>query len=224
MNIYHAWCDLKPGVRDTDFSDGVAQYMQHLRAQGLIESWRLTRRKLGFAPTGFGEFHVTIEFQDMAQLDRAFGQVAERSEPTEGFHFGVNSLAQNVRFARYRDFPACSAGGKTRAGSVRLVPIVGGAGVDLQRHIQRHRRVRRLLHHALHHGDRRLDFLDRHFEDQFVVHLQEHLRAQLGLLQLRLDADHGAADDVGGRALQARIDGRALVEGADRGFEFLISG
>jgi hypothetical protein len=30
MNIYHAWCDLKPGVRDTDFADGVAKYMGHL--------------------------------------------------------------------------------------------------------------------------------------------------------------------------------------------------
>jgi hypothetical protein len=31
--------------------------------------------------------------------------VAERSEPTEGYHFGVNSLVQTVRFALYRDFP-----------------------------------------------------------------------------------------------------------------------
>jgi hypothetical protein len=105
MNIYHAWCDLKPGVSDITFSDGVEQYMHHLRAQGLIESWRLTRRKLGLGADGLGEFHLMIEFIDMAQLDRAFNHVAKRSEPTEGFHFGVNSLAQNVRFALYRDFP-----------------------------------------------------------------------------------------------------------------------
>lgn len=24
MDLYHAWCDLKPGVRDTEFSDRVA--------------------------------------------------------------------------------------------------------------------------------------------------------------------------------------------------------
>ena len=56
----------------------------------------------------------------------------------------------------------------------------------------------------------------RHFENQLVVHLQQHLRLELCLLELRLDADHGAADDVGGGALQPRVDGRALVEGADR--------
>jgi hypothetical protein len=62
--------------------------MGHLKEQGLIESWRLTRRKLGLAPPG-----------------RAFERVAGRSEPVESVHFGVNSLAQNAVFALYRDFP-----------------------------------------------------------------------------------------------------------------------
>ncbi|HWK96323.1 MAG TPA: DUF6614 family protein [Pseudolabrys sp.] len=105
MNIYHAWCDLKPGVRDTDFSDGVAKYLGYLQTQGLIESWRLTRRKLGLGGEGLGEFHLMMEVRDLAQLDRAFGHVATRSEPVEGFHFGVNSLVHNARFALYRDFP-----------------------------------------------------------------------------------------------------------------------
>ena len=49
VNIYHAWCDLKVGVSDVDFSEGLAKYLDHLRTQGLIESWRLTRRKLGLS-------------------------------------------------------------------------------------------------------------------------------------------------------------------------------
>ncbi len=61
--------------------------MDHLRAQGLIESWRLTRRKLGFGPADLGDFHLMIEVKDLAQLDRAFDHVAERSESTETFHF-----------------------------------------------------------------------------------------------------------------------------------------
>ena len=105
MNIYHAWCDLKPGVSDIAFNESASKYLTHLQAKGMIESWRITRRKLGLARPELGEFHVTIEVKDLAQLDRAFDHVAERSEPTEGFHFGVNSLAQNVRFALYRDFP-----------------------------------------------------------------------------------------------------------------------
>jgi hypothetical protein len=63
------------------------------------------RRKLGLGAPGLGEFHVMIETKDLAQLDLAFERVAGRSEPVEGFHFGVNSLVANPVFALYRDFP-----------------------------------------------------------------------------------------------------------------------
>ena len=105
MDIYHAWCDLKPGVTDIRFCDQVTAYLGHLRQRGLIESWRLTRRKLGLGQPGLGEFHLMIETRDLAQLDAAFTHVAGRAEPVEGFHFGVNSLVENARFALYRDFP-----------------------------------------------------------------------------------------------------------------------
>ena len=105
MDIYHAWCNLKPGVGDLAFAEGVAQYMGHLKEQGLIAAWRLTRRKLGLAPTGFGEFHLMIEVENLAQLDAAFARAASRAAPTERVHFGVNSLVQDAVFALYRDFP-----------------------------------------------------------------------------------------------------------------------
>jgi hypothetical protein len=105
LDIYHVWCDLKPGVSDTTFADNVATYMDHLKQQDLIAGWRLTRRKLGLAPPGMGEFHLMIEARDLAQLEQAFEHVASRRDPVEGVHFAVNSLVQNAVFALYRDFP-----------------------------------------------------------------------------------------------------------------------
>jgi len=105
VDIYHAWCDLKPEVGDLTFCEQVAGYMGHLQEQGLIAGWRLTRRKLGLGAPGLGEFHIMIEVRDLAQLDAAFQRVASRGEPVEGFHFGVNSLVRNAMFALYRDFP-----------------------------------------------------------------------------------------------------------------------
>ncbi|MBV9251236.1 MAG: hypothetical protein JO227_18540 [Acetobacteraceae bacterium] len=105
MDIYHAWCDLKPGVSDTEFATKVAAYMEHLKEQGLIQAWRLTRRKLGLAPPCLREFHLMIEVLNLTQLEQAFQRAAGRREPVEGFHFGVNSMAQDVMFALYRDFP-----------------------------------------------------------------------------------------------------------------------
>jgi hypothetical protein len=105
MDIYHVWGDLKAGVGDLAFAENVARYMEHLKTQGLIEGWRLTRRKLGFGVPGLGEFHILIEVRDLAQLEKAFQRVGERREPVEGLHFDVNSLVQNAQFALYRDFP-----------------------------------------------------------------------------------------------------------------------
>ncbi len=105
MDIYHVWCNLKPGVTDVEFADKVAAYMEHLKAGGHIETWRLTRRKLGLGPPALGDFHLMIEVKDLTQLDHAFQHVASRDEPVESFHFGVNSLVQNAQFGLYREFP-----------------------------------------------------------------------------------------------------------------------
>src|SRR3981081_3708323 len=105
MNIYHVWCDLKPGIGDLLFSQKLAGYLGPMKETGRIEESRLPRRKLGLAPPALGEFHLMIEVRDLAQLDSAFDRVSGRREPVEGFHFGVNSLVTNATFALYRDFP-----------------------------------------------------------------------------------------------------------------------
>ena len=105
MDIYHVWCDLRPGVRDLQFYDNVAQCMEHLRGEGLIESWRLTRRKLGFGPAALGEWHLMMELRDLGQLEAAFQRMAGRGEPEEGLHHGMNALVANATFGLTRDFP-----------------------------------------------------------------------------------------------------------------------
>jgi hypothetical protein len=105
MDIYNAWFDLKAGVSDMEFCDRLKTYMDRLKSDGLMQGWRLTRRKLGLSAAAIGEFHLMMEFSGLTQLDQAFNQVGSRREPTEGVHFGVNSLVQNVQFALYRDFP-----------------------------------------------------------------------------------------------------------------------
>jgi hypothetical protein len=105
MDIYNAWFDLKAGVSDVEFSDRLTTYMDTLKNDGLMQGWRLMRRKLGLSAAPVGEFHLMMEFSDLAQLDSAFKRVGSRREPVEGVHFAVNSLVQNAQFALYRDFP-----------------------------------------------------------------------------------------------------------------------
>ncbi|MBM3517884.1 MAG: hypothetical protein FJX56_08425 [Alphaproteobacteria bacterium] len=105
MDIYHVWCDLRPGVRDLAFAEAVQRYLGGLKERELIAGFRLTRRKLGLGPPELGEWHIMIEVSGLAQLDQAFAAAAARAAPTEGLHHAVNSLVQNARFALYRDFP-----------------------------------------------------------------------------------------------------------------------
>ncbi|RDD61863.1 DUF6614 family protein [Ferruginivarius sediminum] len=105
MNVYHIWCELKEGARDSEFADAVHAYLGGLKAEGAITGYRLTRRKLGLGHPSLPEWHITIDFEDMAQMDRAFAQVSTRADPVEGLHHAVNSRVGHVFFALYRDFP-----------------------------------------------------------------------------------------------------------------------
>jgi hypothetical protein len=105
MDVYHIWCSLKPEVRDLEFATAVRAYFEHLKGAGLITGYRVTRRKLGLGPPQLPEWHITLDFENLSQIDNAFGHVASRADPVEGFHHAVNSKVQDVFFALYRDFP-----------------------------------------------------------------------------------------------------------------------
>lgn len=105
MNYYEIWVNLKDSRQDLAFCDAVNAYMGHLKSHGKLASWRLTRRKFGFGPDGLGEFHISIAFQDLAQLDAAFGVVATRAGEVERLHHPVYSMVTDFKSALYRDFP-----------------------------------------------------------------------------------------------------------------------
>ena len=105
MDTYEIWVNLSPGVKDLDFADSVQAYLGHLKDQGRLESFRIRRRKLGFSPDGLGEWNVSVEFKDLAQLDQAFLRVVSRDADIEGLHAQVFSKVTDFKAALYRDFP-----------------------------------------------------------------------------------------------------------------------
>ena len=105
MDIYHVWCDLKPGVKDLEFTDAASIYLSSLKDDGRLAAFRITRRKLGLGLPELGEFHLMLEFDNLGQLDDAFQKVATRDDPIESFHHAVNSKVAAIKFALYRDFP-----------------------------------------------------------------------------------------------------------------------
>ena len=105
MDIYHVWCDLKPGLSDSVFAEKLGAFLNGLKADGCLESWRLTRCKLGLSPDGMPEFHIMIETRDLAQLDLAFRALAPKAGEDHTRHFAANGMVHNLKFALYRDWP-----------------------------------------------------------------------------------------------------------------------
>src|SRR5262249_15049181 len=108
MNVYHIWFNLTPGVGGVESAESARAYLGHLKEANHIVSYRITRCKLGLAPPQLPEWHITLDFENMAQMDDAFSHVSSRADPVESFHHSVNSKVQDIFFALYRDFPDAS--------------------------------------------------------------------------------------------------------------------
>ena len=74
-----------------------------------------------------------------------------------------------------------------------------------------------VLHFLYHNAGHLLEFVGAYIEVEFVVHLQNHLRLDVLLLESTVDVNHGNLDDVGSGALDGRVDGIALAEAAHHG-------
>jgi len=108
VDIYHAWCDLKPDSSDIAFCEGVTKYLGHLKSEGLIESWRLTRAN-SLGPPTLGEFHLLIEVKGRPPSARRGLRTRGRPPRADrGFHLASIRLCRRV-FALYRDFLILSA-------------------------------------------------------------------------------------------------------------------
>ncbi len=105
MDIYHIWCNLKPGISDLEFTDALSSYLNWLKQKGSVDNYRITRKKLSLAPTWLGEFHIMLEFSSMSKLDDAFTSVSTRNDPVESLHAAVNSKVTDFSSALYREFP-----------------------------------------------------------------------------------------------------------------------
>lgn len=105
MDIYNIWFDLKPGTDEDDFADAMSAFLDLMDRQGSISGWRMMRCKLGFRPDMMPEFHIMVETEDLAQLDRAFNLTAAREGEVDTLHFRANGMVQGVKFGLFRDWP-----------------------------------------------------------------------------------------------------------------------
>ena len=106
-DIYHIWADKKKGISDIDFANNMRKFLQHLVDEGKMNSFRITRMKLGFRSIqDLPEWHMMMELDNMAQLEKAFDRVVPRKGQLEKEHISFNKFVEdNIQHALYRDWP-----------------------------------------------------------------------------------------------------------------------
>lgn len=107
MDIYHIWANKEGDISDSEWVANMRGFLQHLVDEGRMESFRITRCKMGFRSIqDLPEWHIMMEFKNMAQLDDAFKRVVPREGELEKKHVSFNEfVADDIQHALYRDWP-----------------------------------------------------------------------------------------------------------------------
>jgi hypothetical protein len=107
MDIYHIWADKAGDISDSDWVSNMKSFLQHLVDENKMVSYRITRCKMGFRSIqDLPEWHIMMEFTDMAQMDQAFRRVAPLEGELETKHRSFNQFVSgNIQHALYRDWP-----------------------------------------------------------------------------------------------------------------------
>lgn len=107
MDIYHIWANKAGDISDREWVSNMKAFLDHLMSEDKLVSFRITRCKMGFRSIAdLPEWHIMMEFRDMAQMDAAFRRVAPLEGELEAKHQSFNQfVADDIQHALYRDWP-----------------------------------------------------------------------------------------------------------------------
>lgn len=106
MDIYHIWANKDKGISDNTWIKNMEGFLQHLVDEKKMESYRITRCKMGFRSIdSLPEWHIMMEFNNMAQLEEAFQRVAPLEGELEDKHKSFNQFVSNdIQHAYFTDW------------------------------------------------------------------------------------------------------------------------
>jgi hypothetical protein len=90
----HGLFTLMDGVSERDFLSAFEAFYDHLRDSGFVSGYRIMRRQ---PLEGFGallpafDYHVAVEFQNLAQDQACYDYVKKNEEPVRSLHRAMNS-------------------------------------------------------------------------------------------------------------------------------------
>ena len=106
-DIYTIYADHKDNITAQEFVSKMTLFLDKLVGQKKMNTYRITRMKLGFRSMDLPEFRIDMEFDNMQQLDDAMISVIRNEENIEESHVGFNQLVdtETIQHFLYRDYP-----------------------------------------------------------------------------------------------------------------------
>lgn len=107
MDVYTIYADHTEDTNAHTFAKLMDKFLSKMVAMGKMESYRITRMKLGFRSMDLPEFRIDMEFRNMQQLDDAMTGIIHNEANIEDEHVGFNHLVdvETIQHFLYRDFP-----------------------------------------------------------------------------------------------------------------------
>ena len=107
MDVYTIYADHSSKTNAHEFCRLMRKFLDKMQDMKRIESYRITRMKLGFRSMDLPEFRIDMEFKNMQQLDDAMTSVVRNEEHIETEHVGFNHLVDSdtIQHFLYRDYP-----------------------------------------------------------------------------------------------------------------------
>jgi len=106
-NIYTIYADHKNSITANEFVSKMSLFLDKLVQHNKMDTYRITRCKLGFRSMDLPEFRIDMEFKSMQQLDDAMTSVIRNEQSIDDSHVAFNQLVDQdtIQHFLYRDFP-----------------------------------------------------------------------------------------------------------------------
>ena len=105
-NIYTKYADHKHSITAHEFVSKMSLFLDTLVQHDKMETYRITRCKLGFRSMDLPEFRIDMEFKSMQQLDDAM-TITIADKDVDEVHVGFNQYVDKdtIQHFLYRDYP-----------------------------------------------------------------------------------------------------------------------
>ncbi len=105
-NIYTIYADHKNSITAHEFVTKMRLFLDKLVQHNKMDTYRITRCKLGFRSMDLPEFRIDMEFKSMQQLDDAM-TITIADKDVDEVHVGFNQYVDTntIQHFLYRDFP-----------------------------------------------------------------------------------------------------------------------